>query len=338
MGTIDQLLSRAFERAIVGGVLERAEVQSGGADERVVCERVGGRARARVALEPPLDLGLRADEAVAEGILRRGARTGDPAFDRSFRVMSDEDARAGLLFTAPVRAAMLAARKDALAPEVTDEEVSVTGDEAWDLDRARASAEELARLVDEARAKVPCARVLREIRTALSSFAAREGLRLEGTPLRLSGRIDDQALRLHVVRTAFEEFTATIEVELPLSLGLGLVLVREGSGAALLARARSVPLAPVQSPELARLFVAHAQDPEEALGRTVDGRVAEALVRCARIARDVAIGDQRIVVELRCTPDDPGEPLEVTRAALEVGRLLSENVQLARARHAGPYR
>lgn len=152
--------------------------------------------RARAAIWPPLDLGLR---VASEGSVGKAVRaffgsqdieTGDATFDAPMRVQVDEPDRARALFRTNVRRALLGGALDTVSFEVSDEGVRV---EVWHNKKpwregipAVANATSL---LSAAARKLPVAAALRPWADALEPIAQSYGLALSTCPLSAAGAL-----------------------------------------------------------------------------------------------------------------------------------------------------
>jgi hypothetical protein len=294
-------------------------------------------------MDPPLDLGLDIHRRVAVGLTQPEAVSGNPDLDSEFVIEGDEIARVEELLDAPLCARLVATHRASMEFNLRDTGCAIFGlygifdvDVRW-LDRALDAAVETARLMREARERVPPAARLASHEKALRACAAARGLALMGAPLRLWGEVEGRAVEIGATRTGRRRHHLHARAVLDGDLAIGLEVRRQGilDGIVTLLGGQDVL---VGDAPFDRRFLIHAR-PErvERVAALLDADTRATLLAIDARVGAVAIDDRGVTVDPIDVGHEPEDLAWVLDALVEVTGQISKN--LVRGGGAeGPYR
>jgi hypothetical protein len=295
-----------------------------------------GQLSIRVALEPPLDLGLSVEP---QGVLpSRGFLTEHAAFDAIYTALADEPARAQGLLSRRITETLVDLLRTSMLVHVADDVIVVAGEgEAW-LRRAAPLAVEVALRIDDGRARLPAPRALAAHRVALGRFASENWLRLDDAPIRLSGTPYGVRVTAMVRRISHAHFV----LEASLGLGDSLNLDLDLRPATLLTPLRAL------LPGLADLRIGDAAfdaaydvrtSAPDTLARCLDLEGRGVLLACATRTRAVRLHDEGLTFALPLRAESPDEPVAILGGALGLLARMSSALRSAPPSPSrGPFR
>ncbi len=326
------------------GLARWAEEYRGLVEGRVVVlSKEGRRTRLEATFEPPLDLKLRipgrwgdiqvpsteSGKANKMRILIENVAAEEPARSEALLTVSLRDAIRTLLEDCPGVATYL----------VSDDGVRLEGaGTVRRLDWIEAKIEavaRVARLVDEARGGVPCARELRGDLARVHRLATERGFERLTTPLGLRGVVEGLGVAAHAVSPLEGRRALRWRVVFPQPLSLGLD-VCPGDTPRVFRWLGSEDWS-TEDPAFDVKFTVRTTEPQ-ALAGVLDPIVRARVLDLANEGLSVAIGDEEIVVE--------GVPWQVWAPklggvldrVLALARQLLENMGRDSAKPLGPYR
>ncbi|MEJ7730459.1 MAG: hypothetical protein WKG00_14715 [Polyangiaceae bacterium] len=178
-----------------------------------------------VPLDPPLDLGLRAQPRGFGRGGRMRMRSGHADLDAEYSFHADDAARLESLFHGPVSERLYALHCACMSATLGDATVTISSDWSIEVPWPAAgvhAAVELATLIDEARADVRVSPLLRMHRRPWEQLAARLRGELTTTPLRVLGTLDELAVHACARRTGAERYRLELSVRHAEPFGAGI--------------------------------------------------------------------------------------------------------------------
>ncbi len=294
----------------------------------------------RGAVRPPLDLGLhlRRRDVLASPIDLM--ELGDDDIDAEFRLSADEPDRARQLFTADLRAHLVALNRKSYDFRLRDDGCAVYQDfdlyvdQAW-LTGAFYAAARTAALVASACSKVDPALPVLEHGRALGALAAERGLAFGTAPLVAQGRHGGTLLQIGAERTGRRAHHLFARAGFEAELGIGLSIRRAGllDGARTLLGGQDIVLG---DQAFDRHFLVRAEAHREHVGTLIDPASRLALLEIDGRAGPVTINDRGVTVWPIPPSLEPRDLVWLVDALREVTDRIGRNLLHGAA--AGPYR
>lgn len=321
--------SGVLRLSFVHGVLDGVKVRARWGDRGYPVEAL---------IDPPLDLGLDVQRVgvVPRVSVERKIWLYDSNWDMEVDGLCDEPLRANKLLEGDARRAVLGLNATHADIAVNDESVGVFVLQADEesLERAFRAVARTAKILDEARRKVPPAKAVAEHAKELSRFADAKGLGTTDTPLAAWGELGEARLQVAFPRTGFRENAVVAHIgPLEGSLGPGLLVRRE----TMVDRVRTF----LGGQDLKTgdavfdpAFLVQAAEAERALA-ALDGDARALLLDLRRRFQEVTLDDQGLTLRAAASRVPAGE----IGALLEIGCAVVESVARASgAVRKGAYR
>jgi len=218
---------------------------------------VGGEANewpvaVRAYMTRELDMGLSVMRGRPPGDARKVVTVGDGTFDSAYVVRADEPERARTILTERLRELLLGGRVHLDDSGVL---LQVAPCDAETLVQRIRLAVKVARELDRASTKVPCAAAMSEARESWLTYAQNTKLASNDTPMAMWGQIDGIDVSAMVVRDAFQHYHFELKADFPTPLNRGLEL-KPASSATQFDRSGE----PIGHPAFDKIFMLKARD------------------------------------------------------------------------------
>lgn len=295
---------------------------------------------------PGFDLGLAIYKhgffsSVGEWMGMKDIPIGDPGFDQAFVVKGDEPHRVqALLRSDALRQSLAHVHASNWVFSVRDEGFRVecrgmTADPQW-LEWSLKVSAQIARLMGEARASIPCATPLAAHRDVWVQYAQASGLAGMDTPLCMYGRHEGAAISVYAVRSAALQYgvEVLIKFDQPLTLGLH---VRPQKGIDAIGAFLGGQDLVVGDADFDPRFVVKTRA-QESLSAVLDGEVRKKMLDLLERVGSIQVRDDGVTLRAPRFSEDPaGVPWLVAQARSLSDRVADNAVRLG-VTAAGPYR
>lgn len=295
---------------------------------------------------PGFDLGLAIYkhgffQSIGQAMGMTDIQIGDPGFDQAFVIKGDEPHRVkALLASDDLRRALAQVHASNWVFTVRDEGFRVecrgaTSDPQW-LEWALRASAQLARLLSDARANIPCASSLAKHRDVWVQYAQASGLAGMDTPLCMYGRHEGASISVYAVRSGPLQYGVEVLVKFDQPLTLGLH-VRPQSGWDAIGAFLGGQDLKIGDATFDPVFVVKARS-QESLGIVLDAEVRAKMMDLQSRVGVIQVRDDGVTLRAPRFSEDPAGVPWLVAQARQLSDRIADNASRIGVATAGPYR